>query len=114
MSYHTEIEILSWIASTGSLVKLVPQIYHIVKNPELSAGMSTCMLICGTISGFASITIGVLKRLPSFAIGYGAVTTGYLILIAFKCRSCGNQSKVSVTPNISISGIIPEKSNNNV
>ena len=83
---ETLIEILSWVASMGSLIKLLPQIYHLAKKPEHAIGLSSGMLFCGTISGFASIGIGILKELPYFVGGYSAVTCGYLILVCFKCR----------------------------
>ena len=86
MSYEVEIIILSGIASMGSLIKLIPQIYHIYKKPEHAKGLSGGMLFCGTISGFASIGIGILKKLPYYIGGYSAVTLGYVILARMKCK----------------------------
>jgi hypothetical protein len=81
-----ELEVLSWVASIGSLVKLFPQIYLIWKNPSHAAGLSWGMLLCAIMSGTASVIIGVVKDLPYFSLGYSAVMIGYFILVGFKYR----------------------------
>jgi hypothetical protein len=94
-----ELEVLSWVASIGSLVKLFPQIYLVWKNPSVAVGLSWGMLLCAIMSGTASIIIGVKKDLPYFSLGYSAVMIGYFILVGFKWRiTFCNKKPVIVSP----------------